>query len=927
MLNANCVSCHGGVKQAGGVSFVYRERALATQKSGRAPIVPGDVASSELLTRVRATDPEMRMPPPEHGKALEPGQVETLERWIKEGAPWAEHWAFVPQQGPPPPEVSDAAWCRNEIDRFILARLEREGLKPAPEAPRARLLRRVSLDLTGLPPTPAEAAAFEADRSPDAYDRAVSRLLASPRFGERWASMWLDVARYADTDGFEKDSHRNIWAYRDWVIRAFNANLPYDQFVLVQLAGDLLPNAGHDAWIATAFHRNTKTNVEGGTDDEEFRVAAVIDRVNTTWQAFMGTTFGCVQCHSHPYDPFPHEDYYRFMSFFNNTADHDTRDHYPMRKVALDEGRRLELFQLEDALAKAGADFMAPYQRLAARAEWRDLDYRDAASTEKTQLSIRDMGGGRRMLATGPDTPAGSVHTVSGTAPVRRVDAVRIDALMQEGRSAASPGDPFVVSHLECSVRDPRGKEKPRPMALAVADSADEPLWPMDSLDPKSKEGWGCYPKQGHPRWAVFIPAEPIELGPKDQLVFRIHHKFGHDGAQQPILRRFTIRVDSDPRWSDQATRARAEGLLARRTHLLAEIKKIPATEVPVMRELPAALARETRVFRRGNWLDLGAAVTPGVPGVLHAFPADAQTNRLGLAHWITDPKNPLASRVAVNRFWEQLFGLGIVETLEDFGSPGTPPSHPELLDHLASRFSGELKWDMKAQIKEIVLSATYRQDAAATPEKREKDPRNTLLSRGPRQRLTAEMVRDQSLAVSGLLSEKMYGPPVMPPQPEGIWRSARSNAKWIESKGEDLHRRAVYTYWKRLSPYPSFVTFDAPLREVCSMRRVPTNTPLQALVTLNDPVYVECAKALAKRMAPSAERPTREAIAEGLRLVTLEAPAPADIESLMALHKDTAALYSNLVEGAGALGASPNEAALVVVAGAILNLDGVMTR
>lgn len=926
ILNGNCTSCHGGVKQAGGLSFVYRERALATQKSGRAAIVPGDPSRSELLARVRSTDPDVRMPPPDHGKALGPEQVALLERWIQEGAPWAEHWAFAPPRRPELPAVSDRAWCQNDIDRFVLARLEAMGLKPAAQAPRARLLRRVSLDLTGLPPTPEEARAFEKDGSADAYARAVDRLLASPRFGERWASMWLDLARYADTDGFEKDSHRDIWAYRDWVIRAFNANLPYDQFVQAQLAGDLLPNAGPDAWIATAFHRNTKTNVEGGTDDEEYRVAAVIDRVNTTWQAFMGTTFGCVQCHSHPYDPFPHEDYYRFMAFFNSTADHDTRDHHPMRGVALDDKRRLELFQLEEALSRTEADFMSPFQALAARAEWRDLDYREAGSTDKTRLLVRELGPGKRMLATGADTPAGSVHTVAGASPVRRVDAVRIDALMQEGKSAASPGDPFVVSYLECAVRDPRGKETPQPMALAVSDVAGDPLWPMDSLDPKSKEGWGCYPKQTHPRWAVFLPAAPIELKPKEQLVFRIHHKFGHDGAQQPILRRFTIRVDSDPRWNEQQLRQRAAAALTERSRLLEEIKKIPATRVPVMRELPAALARETRVFRRGNWLDRGDAVRAGVPSILHAFPTNAPPNRLGLARWIADPANPLTARVAANRIWEQLFGLGIVETLEDFGSPGTPPSHPELLDHLARRFAVDLKWDTKALMREIVLSATYRQDAVATPEKREKDPRNRFLSRGPRQRLTAEMVRDQSLAVAGLLSAKMYGPPVMPPQPEGVWRSARSNAKWVESKGEDRFRRAVYTYWKRLSPYPSFVTFDAPLREVCSMRRIPTNTPLQALVTLNDPVYLECAQSLAKRMAASPDRPPKEAIAEGLRLATLELAEPADVESLASLYQDTAAMYRNLSKDAAAP-IPPEQAAMVVVAGAILNLDRVMTR
>jgi hypothetical protein len=926
IFTAKCTSCHGGVKKAGGVSFVYHDDVRGTGISGKKIVVPGDPGASELIRRITSTQANYRMPPVDHGTPLSSREVALLRSWIEQGANWEEHWAYVRPQSRPVPKVQTPAWVRNDLDAFVLARLETAGLRPEPEQEKARLFRRVALDLTGLPPTTEELDAHLADARPDAYERAVDRLLASPHFGERWAAPWLDVARYADTQGFERDNERKIWPFRDWVIRAINADLPFDQFTLKQMAGDLVPDPQPDDLIATAFHRNSMTNAEGGTDDEEFRIVAAIDRVNTTWQAWMGTTFSCTQCHSHPYDPFPKESYYRFLDFFNHTADHDTSDDFPTLPVATNRNDQERLIPLQRELARAENDYAARLRELTARTSWTPLEYASATSTQGVVLSIlRDRDGGDT-LQTGPDTPRGTIHTVIGRSKAAQLTALRIDALMPPDRSVAEPGDPFIVSWIEAAVIAADGTETPVKLTHAVADDPQPRTWPDQALD-RNPPGWGAYPKQHYPHWGVFAPEAPVPLPPGATIRIKLHHTASHDGAQQPVLRRFRLSLSDQAAWSETVRSPEVVDAAARRTRVLADIGAIPTARLPIMRERPPAYKRVTQVFERGDWLNKGKQMTAGVPPLLPPLPKADSPDRMALARWLVAPENPLTARVAANRFWEQLFGLGIVETLEDFGSAGMAPTHPELLDHLALRFQNEHGWGVKRLLRELVTSATYRQASTASQEKRQKDPRNQLLSRGPRQRLTAEMTRDNALAVAGLLSRKQFGPPVMPLQPAGIWRTAYSSGKWETSEGEDRHRRAIYTFLKRSTPYPSFVTFDAPARDTCVPRRIPTNNPLQALVTLNDPVYVECAQHLAQWARGDGEGTPEIWIRRVLRRALVREPDATDVSAMVALYRDSLAHYERQPDLASDLAPSPPQAALTVVASAIMNLDEFLTR
>ena len=724
ILNNSCLRCHGGVKQAGGVSLLFRDEALKAGKSGKRCIVPGHPEQSELIARLSHTDPDERMPL--KGDALTPDQIDLITTWVKQGAKWEDHWAYIPPKPQPVPDVG-ADWAKTPVDAFVLDQLNRENLKPAPEADRATLLRRVSLDLTGLPPTVAERDAFLRDQSPSAYEKVVDRLLASPRYGERWAALWLDLARYGDSQGYQKDKARTIWPYRDWVINAFNRDMPFDQFTVEQLAGDLMPESNPDRMIATAFHRNTMSNDEGGTDDEEFRTVAILDRVNTTFEVWQGTTIACVQCHTHPYDPIRHKEYYQLIAYFNNTADADKPDDRP---------------------------------------------------TLTAQSSIQQ----RQLVQFINEIPAAKT-------------------------------------------------------------------WPTDSL--------------------------PVGL--------------------QPV-------------------------------------------KLPVMRELPSDSSRVTHEFVRGNWLVPGEVVTPGLPGSFTKFAQSKtlvknQNNRLDLARWIVSDDNPLTARVVVNRFWEQLYGTGLVETLEDFGTQGAKPSHPELLDFLALRFRNEQHWSVKKLLRELVLSATYRQQSTATPEQQKTDPQNRLLARGPRVRLTAEQVRDQALRVSGLLSATMYGPPVMPPQPDGVWQVIRNVLKWKTAEGPDRYRRAVYTFWRKSSPYPSFTTFDSPSREFCVSRRVRTNTPLQALVTLNDPVYWEASQALANRMQQAGSRNAAKSIQIGYQLITGKLPTEAKQQALLAHYQKSLQYYRRKPAAVResitlkTLQPTPELAALTATANVLLNIDEALVK
>jgi len=879
ILNKKCITCHGGVRRKGGFSVLFRSEALAKTESGKMAIIPGDPEHSELIRRITNKDPEERMP--YKHEALSKEEINILRRWIKEGAQWGDHWAYVPVKpvSPPVPRGSlfgilpakKLDWAKNDIDYFIYDKLEKEKLQPSDVASKAVLLRRVSMDLTGVPPPANWAASFLQSKKENAYEELVDSLLASPQYGERWAAMWMDLARYADTKGYERDDSRSIWRYRDWLIHAFNRDEPYDQFISEQIAGDLMPHPTDAQYIATAFHRNTMTNDEGGTENEEFRTAAVLDRVNTTWEALMGTTFACVQCHSHPYDPFTHDEYYQFMAFFNNSRDEDSYADYPL----------LRQFKHEDSL------------RMKNIAEWvaiHDSPHRAAEMQTflKTwQPTINSLNADQFINSELADTKW-LIFRNHAVARLKKVDLDQRDFLIYRYAGFLKGG--IWTIHLD----RPDGKVLKTISVLPTKD------WKIASTDITPVSGvhdlYFTYtnPKLKKPDdsgmqfdWFYFTRSFPGKGKP------------GYDSAEKY----FCELLDAD----------------------------LPTT--PVMMDNPADMHRTSNVFERGNWLVKGKEVNPGVPHALNPLPPGAPANRLGLAMWLTSKENPLTARTIVNRLWEQLFGTGLVETLEDFGTQGIAPTHKELLDYLSWKLMNEYQWSLKKLLREMVLSATYREDSRVRPGLLEKDPYNKLYARGSRVRLSAEQVRDQALVVSGLMSKKMFGPSVMPYQPDGIWLSPWNGQDWVESKGEDKYRRALYTYWKRTAPYPSMISFDGAAREVCTARRIRTNTPLQALVTLNDQTYLDAARHFAYRMLVGTAQDVRKQIAKGYELALYH---PITTEKLQALEKLYYEAFQKLKNDkektCDMIGQmddhnNPETAALVVVANAMLNMDEMITR
>lgn len=933
LLADHCVACHGGVKQAGGLSFVYAENVFAGGDSGQPAVVPGDVDASYLIDRVTDTDPDSRMPPGEHGPALTPDQIETIKDWIRSGAEWETSWGFMLPTESPPPDVQDRSWCRQPLDVFVMAKLEDAKLSPSAPAKRHEWLRRVTFDLIGLPPSSEEIEEFAADDRPDAHERVVDRLLASPHFGERWASMWLDLARYADTTGFEHDPNRDIWPYRDWVIRAFNADMPYDEFTIKQLAGDLLPSATLDDRLATAFHRNTQTNSEGGTDDEEYRIAAVIDRVNTTWTVWQATTFGCTQCHAHPYDPFRHDEYYKFLALFDDTRDSDVEEDYPKLRVPVRRADYQLANELQSSRAKLLQQLHAPARRLVERSRFHSLPIDSVVSTGSARLSIQfGEQDGRQftdVIAEGTIT-TGSKFTLEAPIPssLESLTALRIDALLRDPDAARRiPELGFVLSQLVVEVLPADGGE-PLPLKFqqVFSDEADPIFDPNDSLNENSS-GWACYARQWRNHYAVFVleAATAVPSGSRIRLHVKQDRASIADAAL--VIGRGRFSATDDESWQTLIKHDNFTAAQKRLAKVKRQIRAIDGLDVPVMSELDADKGRTTYEFVRGLWLDKGAEVKPDTPQSLSSLPEKALHDRLTMARWLVSGANPLTARVIVNRVWEQLFGTGLVETVEDFGTSGTLPSHPELLDLLALRFQGQHDWSLKRLLREIVLSSTYRQSAAASSAATAADPQNRLLSHGPRQRLTAEMIRDQALILSGRFSSKMYGPPVMPPQPEGIWRSVYNNRQWEAAQDENRYRRALYTFWKRTSAYPSMMTFDAPSREACTARRIATNTPLQALVTLNDEAYVELAAAFAKRMAEEGGTSPMEQIAWGYFVATGHPASDATVGDLVKLHATALTEFNHDAKAGEQVAESPELAALSIVAGVILNLDEVLTR
>ena len=893
LLNKNCITCHGGVKKASGFSLLFKQEALAPAKSGKLAIVPGDADASEMIRRLTLDDPDERMPL-DH-PALKPDDIDLLRKWIDQGAEWGDHWAYQSVQKPDVPQIGtfwsraakfcglasesdETNWVKNEIDNFILDKLKPEKLTPSPEADRATLIRRVSLDLTGLPPTEKETADFVNDKSANAYEKVVDRLLKSPAYGERWTGMWLDLARYADTKGYERDPGRKIWRYRDWLIKAFNADKPFDQFAVEQVAGDLLPNRTDDQLIATGFHRNTMTNDEGGTQDEEFRVAAVLDRVNTTWDVFQGTTFACIQCHSHPYDPFAHDEYYKYVAFFNNTRDEDVTTDTPT----------LRFYKSADSLKLVS---LQQYIRGSVK------------NQKQAQVTVNQVTQLARTIE-----PKINSHDFDQLFNASLIDAKYFgfqDKGLARIKNVTLSGRPRLLIAW--------GTNSPDAMVTIRQDTTTGPVLATVRV-PKTGNQWN----------------DTIQMIPLPQLQGKHNLYLSLNSPKKPKEWVMIKWVSFQPVLPDQPQNA-----LGEKDRLLVNILNADAEQTPVMLDGSGDLARETHVFERGNWMVKGKRVLPDVPKSFPAMDPKLPKNRLGLARWMVNREHPLTARVAVNRFWEQLFGIGIVETVEDMGTQGIPPTHRELLDYLAVEFMETDHWSVKKLLKKMVMSATYRQQSKASPEMLAKDPFNKLLARGPRVRLSSEAVHDQALAVSGLLSHKLYGPSVMPIQPDGIWQSPYDGDTWKQSTGEDLHRRALYTYWKRTAPYPSMVTFDSPSREFCQLRRLRTNTPLQALVTLNDPVYVEAAQHLASYMKQQSVLPERQ-IQAGFRQIMLRDLPPKKLAVLVRLYKNTEQYYrekpgqaENLLDRSGmdCSTISPQLAALTVTANTMLNLDEVITK
>jgi hypothetical protein len=815
ILNQRCISCHGGVKQQGEFSVLFEEEAFQPAESGTIPIIKGDAKNSEFYKRLISEDSDERMPYKE--AALPQEEIEILKQWINEGAEWGEHWAFQPPKAVIVPNSTlfagifdwfSSEWGNNEIDNFIKEKLDENDLKPSPEAEKRQLARRAALDLIGVPASEKLVSEFVNNNDESAYEAFVDSLLISPQFGEKWAGMWLDLARFSDTKGYEKDEGRSIWRYRDYLIQAFNDNMPYDQFIVEQLAGDLLPNPTDNQLIATAFHRNTMNNDEGGTEDEEYRTAAVVDRVNTTWEALQGTTFSCVQCHSHPYDPIRHDEYYKFMAFFNNTHDEDTPDDSPvLREFKDEEQKKLEnLISWMRASEKptpnsqnltTNIQHLIKFQEPKVNPHW-GTDFVNGALADAKYLAVRN---------------GGSVNYKQ--LPIRG----KTKLLIAYGHNHDAPT--FMEIH--------RGTQ-----------SGD--LLTTIKLEKTGGFGWTN-------NWT--IASFDIPPSTKDNEDWHLVFRNSSVKPDQKTCQIGYLMFTNDFPAGDSSE--------VNYNQFMTLLNTKAETTTPILLENTSNFARKTHVWERGVWTNKADEVQPGIPALFGSLPENSPKNRLGLAKWIASKKNPLTARVAVNRYWEQLFGYGLVETLEDFGSQGFEPTHPELLDYLAVKFVEDFNWQPKEFLKYVVISATYRQDSRITDELQTKDPTNRWLARMPRVRLSAEQVRDQALAISGLLSDKMNGPSVMPSQPDGLWNNPYSGMKWVESEGEDRYRRSLYTFHRRTSPYPSMMTFDGSSREVCSVRRIQTNTPLQALVTLNDPVFVECAVNLAKRSSSKYKTPEQQ--------------------------------------------------------------------
>ena len=934
VLQRVCFECHGAEKKKGGLRLDVREAALKGGENG-AVIVKGRPGGSELMRRIelpRSDDEVM----PSRGEPLAKAEIEKIRAWIEAGAPWpdgvkvAKHWAYVmPVKAAMPETQGSKPKIQNPVDAFILARLEREGLRASPDAESQVVARRLYLDLIGLPPTPAEVDAFVKSAARDldaAVARLADRLLASQQHGEKWARPWLDVARYADSHGFQRDDLRELWPDRDWVIRALNADMPFDQFTIEQLAGDLLPGSTEQQRIATGFNRCAPCNVEAGTDPEENRVNQVFDRVNTLGAVWLGTTIECAQCHDHKFDPVTTRDYYGLFAFFNQTELEAERANPkvpgsikfigPYMNVSEPE-RDAEAARLRTEIAgvKAAIASLSPAAKsVATTAVTHPLTPVDFDSAGDSSHKILEDGS---VLLLG-DPPSKDTYTVTVRTPLTRITGFKLEALTDPALPGMGPGrgDPeranFVLNTFAVTAA-PAGREsEERAVKLkdARADFSQAKYDVSGAIDDDPKTAWAIGPKFHEPHWATFRTAQPLGFAEGTVLKFWLVQDFGQ-ARTIGRLRLSALTGDVEPETPKlDPEKKRLEVQLAA---LEKQEKSLGKAQTLVMKEVPQP--RTSAIFQRGDFRSPGASIGPSTPQSLHPLHDDGPRNRLALARWLVSRENPLTARVIVNRMWAEIFGEGFVSTPEDFGSKGERPTHPELLDWLAVEFM-DGGWSQKKLLRRIVTSAAYRRSSRATPEAIERDPRNRLLTRGPAFRLSAESIRDNALTISGLLNPKQFGPPIQPPQPDGLWEKVGGQKyEYTVSPGEEQHRRGIYVVLKRMSPYPSFMNFDGTARLACRVKRLRSNTPLQALTLLNDPVYVEAARAFAARIVR--EQPTSDVDARlrhAFRLAVARPPRDAEIA---VLHK----LYE------GELAGGKENDAWFAVASALLNLDETITK
>ncbi|MEX2168721.1 MAG: PSD1 and planctomycete cytochrome C domain-containing protein [Pirellulales bacterium] len=984
ILAANCFQCHGPDESSREADLRLDSLEMATgDRGGYAALVPGELDASELYRRVTSEDESEKMPPPESNKHLSAEQIELLKQWIEQGAAYEQHWSFAPPKRPPLPAVSDPSWPKNDIDRFVLAELDRHGLSASPPADRYQLVRRLYLDLIGLPPTPAEADEFVSDSRPDAYERLVDKLLASPHYGERWARRWLDLARYSDTNGYEKDRPRTMWPYRDWVIDAINRDVPFDQFTIEQLAGDMLPNATAQQRIATGFHRNTMVNEEGGIDPQEFRFNSVVDRVATTGGAWLGLTLGCAQCHTHKYDPLTHAEYYQVFSLLNNADEVEVQVLTPEVKKQREEIER-QIGEQIAALPKQFADSVPQQDLDRAFDEWQRKASAELAhwnslppsrmTTNLANIAVLDDDS---ILVSG-DVTKNDIYDLDFDAQ-GQVASIRIEALTHPSLPSGGPGrqsievggasgeGDFFLSEMTAEVVEGDAEHervvRKLEFASATATFVTPGMSAAAAFDGKSDTGWRVMGREGEPHNAVFRLREPVTLAPGQRLHFRLHHESFYPAGLGRFRFSFSPNEGELPAalYPDEIASAVAKASMERTAEETASLrdyfllhtpelkaaqdkiaelrKQFPAPAVALVMQERTEHLRVTHRHHRGEFLKAEEAVSPGVPEVLPPLPEESPANRLTFARWLVDPQNPLVARVVVNRHWQALFGTGIVKTVDDFGLQGEFPSHPPLLDYLAKEFVRQ-GWSSKQLHKLIVMSATYQQSADVTPLHLERDPENRLLARAPRFRVEAELVRDIALSVSGLLSPQIGGPSVFPDQPPGITEAAYGPLAWTVSAGADRFRRGLYTFNKRTAPFASSGLFDAPSGEACVARRTYSSTPLQALAMLNDSTMQAAARELAISTLEQHEGNAREIATELFRRCVTRVPTD---EELAAACEFQAQQQERLARGdydAAAILHSGDEnaelpttldhnslAAWMLTARAILNLDETITR